>query len=193
LSPEENDICKTYKCDPKTGKWNSTPNCDDGLYCTIDECWNYGSFYECHHERVDCAGYISMKGYDCFFPICKEAIINGSGAFQCVRKLMNGAFIDICGNCLKDKSEESSESGNTVLLQCTEAPDEPLVVETIAAATIALIIIGAVIAGATLATTTVVGTRSLIKRARAARGQVAQSNPMYEGAETELTNPAYAG
>jgi len=64
-------------------------------------------------------------------------------------------------------------------------------VETLAAATIALIIIAAVVAGAAVTTSGVIGTKTLIAHARAAHNQSAQTNPLYEGADSEMMNPTY--
>jgi len=131
-----------------------------------------------------------MTGYDCFRPYCRE---NGD-TFKCVRKLLPNAYIDICGYCIKDKNQDSDESQEAAqFLSCTNAPPEPLTYETLAAASIAMIILGAVIAGGALTTSTVVGTKVLIQRAREARNLAAQCNPLFEGIETEMANPAFAG
>jgi len=192
---EELDICVTYSCDNTTGEWTWTPNCDDGLACTMDECWNYGSFYECHHDNVDCSLSLSMEGYDCFRPFCKENLTAGN--YKCIRKLLKDAFIDICGQCIRDNpyeedSNTTSSSQAGALVACTDAPAKPMMIETLAAATIGFIIIAAVIVGAAITTSSIIGTRTLIKRARASKNLAAQSNPLFEGAETELTNPTYA-
>jgi len=200
ISPPGDDLCMTYTCDPTTGNWTTTPNCDDGLYCTIDECWNYGTFYQCRHDPVECADYLSMKGYDCFRPFCKENETN----FRCVRKLLPNAYIDICGNCIQEKPEQqysvssdaadnTEESVDPNLIQCTGAPAKPMMVETLAAATIGLIIIAAIVAGAATTTSAIIGTKTLIARVKEANNMAAQCNPLFEGIETELTNPTYAG
>jgi len=183
-----NDICLNYECNPKTGRWSTSPRCDDGLACTLDSCWNYGTFYECHHVSIECN--ISMEGFDCFYPHCRET--GNSSLFKCVRKLLPNRYIDMCGNCLLDNPDEAGSDESQDFFTCTHAPDEPLIVETLAAATIALIIVGAVIAGAAVTTTSVLGTKALISRAREAYNQSAHNNPLFEGIETEMTNPAFA-
>jgi len=196
-APDNDDICYDPQCDPKTGTFSYVDLCDDGLYCTMDECWNYGDSIECHHENVDCSAKISMEGFECFVPACKEDRNNNN--YKCQRKLIPSAYIDVCGNCIRDlpigasSSVSAAESEENVLLTCTGAPPRPLMIESLAAATIALIIIGAVVAGGVLTTSTVIGTKTLIDRVREASNQSAQSNPLYEGAETELMNPTYAG
>jgi len=191
-----NDLCMIYTCDNATGDWSAKPACNDGLYCTEDECWNYGSFYECHFNPIDCGDTLEMEGYDCFRPVCKEQPMNQT--YRCVRKLLPNAYIDICGNCIKDnpdvfESGMSEEASENVLLTCTGAPPKPLMVEALAAGTIGLIIIGAVVVGAGLTTSSIMATKSLISRVKDASNQSAQSNPLFEGAETELQNPTYAG
>jgi len=199
LTEHGNDICQLYTCDDATGIWHATPRCDDGLYCTNDACVNYGSWHECRHQPVDCSASLNMEGFNCFLPYCKEY----ASEYRCVRKLKPHTLVDICGNCITDEvgdnveeegegQKQSSES-SAGLVDCTNSPPEPVYVEAAAAATIALIIVGAVIAGTAVATSTVIGTKSLIARAKAANNQVAQSNPLFEGAETELTNPAFIG
>jgi len=106
--------------------------------------------------------------------------------------LKNGVFIDVCGNCISNGDMASSASENA-FIECTDAPDQPLNKEGLAAASIALIVLGAVIIGAAVATSGVIGTKSLLDRARAARNQTAQNNPLFEGNETEMTNPTFAG
>jgi len=183
-----NDICLNYQCNPKTGVWSTTPKCDDGLACTIDSCKNYGTFYECHFVKIDCSN-ISMEGYDCFRPSCKEG--GNSTSYKCVRKLLPNAYIDVCGNCIKDDPEADSEASQGIFTACTLAPPEPFYVETLAAATIALIVVGAVIAGSAVTTSTVLGTKTLISRARDANNQSAHNNPLFEGADNEMTNPGF--
>jgi len=191
-TPDENDICKNYTCNSTTGIWTATPNCDDGLFCTIDECWNYGTSYQCHHENVDCAPRLNMTGYDCFQPFCKENALTNE--FKCIRKLRPNSYIDICGRCLKDNPDDvASNSTGDIFTNCAEAPPEPLTYEGLAAASIALIILGAIIAGGAVATSGVVGTKALISRAKDAKNLAAQCNPLFEGAETEMSNPGYAG
>jgi len=189
ISSPENDICFDYACDPETGNFSATPRCVDGLYCTTDDCWNYGSFYECHYDQVDCGEYINMAGYDCFLPACRE----DAETFRCVRKLLPNAYVDICGNCIKDWNYDESEAEEETFFVCTNAPPEPLTYETLAAASIAMIILGAILLGGAITTSGVIATKELVKRARAARNMAAQNNPLFEGVETEMANPAFSG
>jgi len=185
-----NDLCVDYTCDPKTGNWSMAPHCDDGLFCTIDECWNYVTSVECHHKNVDCGSRLNMDGYECFIPACKENPTNKT--YRCMRKLLSNAYIDICGKCIRNvPDEDDSEQSENNRVTCTGAPPKPIMVETLAAATIGLIIIAAIVAGAAITTSTVIGTKTLIDRVRAANNQSAVSNPLYEGADTELQNPTY--
>jgi len=190
-----NDLCMIYSCNSSDGEWSAVPRCNDGLYCTEDECWNYGSFYECHFNPIDCGDTLEMEGYDCFRPVCKEQAVNET--YRCVRKLLPHAYIDICGNCIKDNpnaaDSEESEGSTNVLLTCTGAPPKPLMVEALAAGTIGLIIIAAVVVGAALTTSSIMATKSLINRVKEASNQSASNNPLFEGIDTELQNPTYAG
>jgi len=185
-----NDLCLNYECDPETGIWSTSPKCNDGLACTVDTCWNYGTFYECHNVSVQCN--LTMDEFTCFYQACRET--GNSSEYKCVRKLLPNRYIDMCGNCLLDNPDEAGSDASNVdaFYKCTNAPDEPMMVETLAAATIALIIIGAVIAGAAVTTSSVLGTKALVKRARQANNQSAHNNPLFEGAENEMTNPAFA-
>jgi hypothetical protein len=185
-----NDLCMQYTCNPKTGNWTIAPQCDDGLFCTIDECWNYITFIECHHNTIDCSPKLRMEGYDCFVPACKENPTNQT--YRCTRKLLANAYIDICGVCIKNiPDEDASDESQNMRVSCTNAPPKPLMVESLAAATIGIIIIAAIVAGAAVTTSTVIGTKTLIERVRQANNQSAVSNPLYEGCETELSNPTY--
>jgi len=196
-APPGDDLCEIYTCDNSTGNWSIEPKCDDHLFCTIDECWNYGYMSECHHEPVECSNYLDMEGFKCFRPFCKE----NDNEFRCVRKLLPNAYVDVCGNCISENpydtedyySESHTDSGSDILLSCTHAPPKPIMVETLAAATIALIIVAAVIAGSIVGTSGVIGTKALIDFAKTAHNQSAQTNPLYEGAESEMMNPTYGG
>jgi len=183
VSPPGNDPCTNYTCDNETG-WSTVPKCDDGLSCTEDKCSVDGY---CRHLTINCYLEVNMSEYPCFRAECKEG-----STHSCVRKLKNGVFIDVCGNCISNGDMASSASENA-FIECTDAPDQPLNKEGLAAASIALIVLGAVIIGAAVATSGVIGTKSLLDRARAARNQTAQNNPLFEGNETEMTNPTFAG
>jgi hypothetical protein len=122
-----------------------------------------------------------------------------------VRKLIRNAYLDVCGRCIQEKVESNEQSTSSSFssldekekefdtTSCTGAPAKPILTEGLAAASIALIIIAAVIVGAAIAASSVMGTKTLINRARGAGNQSAHSNPLFEGNDTELTNPTYAG
>jgi len=118
-----------------------------------------------------------------------------------MRKLIKDAYVDICGNCIKQEVTDIAESemsssytqSSVDLLECTHAPPKPILTEGLAAASIALIILFAVIIGAGIAASSVIGTKTLIERAKGANNQSAHTNPLFEGNEAEMTNPAYVG
>jgi len=191
VPPPGNDPCLVYTCDNETGRWNHTKKCDDGLYCTNDQCSVYG---ECRNNPIRCGEELNMTGYPCFEARCKE----GEDKHKCVRKLIPNAYIDICGNCIKkdvvevqSSSDSTSSSEVNELVQCTGAPPRPMLTEGLAAAAIALIIIAAVVGGAGIAASGVITTKTLIDRARGASNQSAHSNPLFEDNEAEMTNPAF--
>jgi len=189
--PDDVDVCLEYSCDPNVGEWVTKKRCIDNSYCTQDECWNYGGFYECHNEPIDCSSELEMAGYDCFMPYCKEN--PEAKTHRCVRKLLPNAFVDICGNCILDNPFETDSQSHSedTLTVCTNSVPKPLMVEGLAAASIALIIVGAIVIGASITASGVFGTKTLIKYVKEASDQTAHSNPLYEGAENELVNPTY--
>jgi len=181
-----NDPCMITVCDPEKG-WVSTPKCDDGRFCTVDKCTVKG---ECRYTDVNCYSEINMTEYPCFRAICKE----GKGNYTCTRKKKDGVYIDVCGNCLRlEETGSSSDDLGDPTTDCANAPDEYIPKQELAAATIAMIILGAIIIGAAIGTTTVIGTKTLLEHARAANNQSAHSNPLFEGDQTEMNNPAFAG
>jgi len=189
-----NDPCIIYECNPSTGVWKHTEKCDDGLFCTNDRCSVKG---ECRNNPLRCSEEINMTGFPCFEARCKE----GENDHKCVRKLIPGAYIDICGNCIKkdvttvavsDSSSVSiSSESEDELVSCTGAPPRPILTEGLAAAAIALIIIAAVVGGAGITASGVITTKQLIARAKGASNQSAHSNPLFEDNEAEMTNPAF--
>jgi len=206
--PDGDDPCIIYTCDPATGNFSKKPKCDDGLFCTTNYCDAFG---ECIFEPISCEGNMSMEGYPCFEPYCKE----GVDSYKCVRKLLRNAYIDVCGNCIEEKKPEevvtssdastngnddnvivapsSSQSSSGVdLLECTGAPPRPIITEGLAAASVALIIIAAIVGGVGVAASGIIGTKVLIDRAKEADNQSAHSNPLYQNNETELQNPAFS-
>jgi len=186
-----NDPCSVFTCHPEDGTFTSEPKCKDGLFCTEDVCTVFG---ECKYPAVSCSE-LSMEGYSCFERRCKENVTGQR--YTCVRKLIVGAYIDVCGNCIMDEVDSkirgASSEEEVDLLQCTNAPPKPLLTEGLAAASIALIILAAVIIGAAVAASGVMGTKTLINRAKGANNQSAHSNPLFEESATEMTNPAFAG
>jgi len=180
------DPCFIYECNPEVG-WVPRPKCDDGLFCTSDTCTING---ECRHANVDCYLELNMSEYPCFRAVCKE----GEKEYKCARKKMEGVYIDLCGNCVREDGTEGS-SGESLVGEddCTVPEDEFIPKEQLAAATIAMIVLGAIIIGAAIASSTAIGTKALLDRARAANNQSAHSNPLFEGDQTEMNNPAFAG
>jgi len=193
-TPPGSDKCLIYTCDPANGIWKITEKCDDGLFCTNDRCSVYG---ECRNNPVRCSEELNMTGYPCFEARCKEA----EEKYKCVRKLIPGAYIDICGNCIKKDVNTVAESDSSSvsissesvdeLISCTGAPPRPILTEGLAAAAIALIIIAAVVGGAGITASGVITTKQLIARAKGASNQSAHSNPLFEDNEAEMTNPAF--
>jgi hypothetical protein len=183
-----NDPCQIYECYPEEG-WKSRPKCDDGLFCTADKCTVNG---ECRYTPVDCYLELNMSEYPCFRAVCKEDKKNSQ--YQCTRKKIEGVYIDMCGNCIReDGTEGSSDESLGEAENCGVPPDEYIPKKELAAATIAMIVLGAIIIGAAVASTTVLGTKALLERAREANNQSAHSNPLFEGDQTEMSNPAFAG
>jgi len=188
LSEEERDPCYNYTCDPETDEFVPVFKCDDGLYCTEDKCSVNGN---CKNIPISCYDELDMTNYPCFRAVCKEDYEKET--YRCVRKLRRGAYIDICGQCIReDGLYDDSGLDSLATTACTEAPDEPILKEGLAAASIALIIVGAILIGATITMSGIIGTKTLIERARAANNQTAVSNPLFEGNAAELNNPTYA-
>jgi len=186
---ENMDLCLNYTCDPKTGEFTNRTKCEDGIYCTEDQCTVFG---ECKYIPISCSKELDMTNYPCFQARCKEDL--QAKTYRCTRKLIQNAFIDVCGNCIIEgpKNENASSSSSEIdLLECAGAPAKPLLTEGLAAATIGLIILGAVVAGAAVTASSVAGAKTLIERSKNANNQSAHSNPLYENGENELSNPAY--
>jgi len=183
--PPDDDPCKIYSCDPTTGEYSYVPKCNDGIYCTEDKCTIDG---DCRFMAINCYLEIDMTDYPCFRAECRE----DSGNYRCMRKLRPGVFIDVCGNCIKEDGTSSSDEG-AAMTACTDAPEQPMTKEGLAAASIALIVLGAIVIGAAVAASGVLGTKTLLERAKAADNQSAHSNPLYEDTDTEMQNPGYSG
>jgi len=187
------DKCVIYTCNTSDDTWIESPKCDDGFACTEDKCSVDG---DCWTVDIDCYQYVNMTGYPCFRAACKEDSSSETG-YRCVRRLKMGAYIDICGRCIRESDAGSSEVEGSSIdkgdIACTDAPEEPIFKEGIAAASIAMIVLAAVIVGGALTTTSVIGTKTLLERARAANNQSAHSNPLFEDNAAEMTNPTFAG
>jgi von Willebrand factor type A domain. len=180
----ETDVCTNWTCDPETGLWNSTPKCTTELACKTAKCSIAGGGV-CSLVDVNCYGKVENLT-DCFQAICKEPK-------GCQKKLYDGAYVDICGECIRPDGLESGSVTESQETGCIDAPEEPLDTEGLAAAAIALIILGAIIIGAAVAASTVLGTKALLDRARGAANQSVVSNPLFEDSATEMSNPAFAG
>jgi len=195
LKKHEDDPCTDFTCntsdDDSDDPWIRSPHCNDGYACTEDKCSVDG---DCWTVDIDCYQEINMTDYPCFRASCKEDSTVEKG-YRCVRKLKNGAYIDVCGRCIREGDAGSSEDTNEEkdALKCTLAPEEPMIKEGIAAASVAMIVLGAVIIGGAIATTGVIGTKTLLERARAANNQSAHSNPLFEDNAAEMNNPTFSG
>jgi len=197
IEPSGSDDCMIYSCDNDTGDWKESPKCDDGIFCTENVCTIFG---ECKYPNITCSE-LPMEGYSCFERRCKEDPENSN--YKCYRKLIRNAYVDICGQCITEEDEEgsnsndlsslSSSSSGDQLVNCANAPPRPLLTEGLAAASIALIILAAIVVGAAVTASGVMGTKTLISRAKSANNTSAHTNPLFETAETEMTNPAFAG
>jgi len=197
IEPSGSDDCMIYSCDNDTGDWKESPKCDDGIFCTENVCTIFG---ECKYPNITCSE-LPMEGYSCFERRCKEDPENSN--YKCYRKLIRNAYVDICGQCITEEDEEgsnsndlsslSSSSSGDQLVNCANAPPRPLLTEGLAAASIALIILAAIVIGAAVTASGVMGTKTLISRAKSANNTSAHTNPLFETAETEMTNPAFAG
>jgi len=193
---DNDDPCLNHTCDPKTGKFTHVFKCDDGLYCTDNRCTVDGT---CRYDEIRCSEELDMEGFACFEARCKEDRDNKKHV--CMRKLIKDAYVDVCGNCIKEEVNDVAESemssslshSSIDLLECTHAPPKPILTEGLAAASIALIILFAILIGAGIAASGVIGTKTLIERAKGANNQSAHTNPLFEGNEAEMTNPAFVG
>jgi len=179
----DSDNCTVYVCDPVTG-WNAMPKCTTDKACKVARC-SPANGGVCREADISCKGKVNITN-KCFQAICKEPK-------GCQKKLYDGAYVDICGQCIRADdlgSDSITESQETA---CIEAPEQPMDPDGLAAAAVALIVLLAVIIGAAVAVSTVLGTKALIDRARGAQNQSVVSNPLFEDSQTEMSNPAFAG
>lgn len=183
-NPLGNDPCMLYTCNKSTGEWTEAFKCDDGKRCTQDICTPKG---ECMHPPVVCD--LDMAGYVCFYPACSERRF-------CYRKLLTNVYVDICGNCVGDGSNDTSSysfATEEADAACLEGKGAAIVPAAITAGAVAGIVVAVVIVLVALTVSGVFGTKELIRRANAAGSDSAHTNPLYEGNENELENPMYAG
>jgi Mg-chelatase subunit ChlD len=180
------DQLECVVCDPKTGVFSFT--CDDGLFCTNDECAVGGT---CRHSEVKCYDILNMstknpKDY-CFQPECEEK----SDKYQCKRKKKAGTYIDLCGRCVDENGVPFGSEGSESDEECNVPDEDVTLKEPLAAATIAMIVIGAILIGAAVAMSSILGTKALLERAKAANNQSAHSNPLFEDNGKEMANPTF--
>jgi len=185
----EDDKCLACDCVPETGDFEIHEKCVSGDNCTIDSCDIDGV---CTFAKVECDNYINMTGFDCFSSKCRADSTTSTG-FKCYRKLFPGAYIDICGECIKPSTGESSseDSSADAMTKCTGAPPRPILKEGLAAATIALIVIFAVVIGVALAASGAYTTTVLVNRARQAMSTNVVSNPMFEDNKEVFYNEGF--
>lgn len=178
------DDCTIWTCDAEKG-WTPAPKCTTELACKTARCSVVGGGV-CSLADVTCSAKALNITSPCFQAICKEPK-------GCQKKLYEGAYVDICGECVRPDGLVSSSVTESQETGCIDAPEEPLDTEGLAAAAVALIVIGAIIIGAAVAASTVLGTKALLDRARGAANQSVVSNPLFEDSQTEMSNPAFAG
>ena len=182
--PPSSDPCMLYTCDMETGVWTEASKCDDGILCTDDRCSYDGT---CTNLPTDCPD-LSMVGFTCFAPACNERR-------GCYRKLYANAYVDICGNCIREDvtadpnaTVTSSEEDN-----CMDGMGNNSLQPALTTAAVVGIVLVAIVVGIALTVSGVFGTKELVKRAQGAQNQSAHSNPLYETDEQEMTNPAFLG
>ena len=179
----ENETCTLYFCNASepddTKRWTTRGRCDDSDFCTLDTCDEETG--NCTHAPNMCQE-LDMEGYVCFVRKCV------SNQNRCMRRLVSGAYIDICGNCITaDKLDASSYDTD----ECLDGMGVNPVVAGIAGGVAAAIAIAVVVAVAGVTAGSIYGTRELMKRARNAADQGAQMNPLYEDSKHEASNPFY--
>ena len=129
-----------------------------------------------------------MTAYPCFAPACNERR-------GCYRKLYANAYVDICGNCIREdvNDEESSSITEDVDDSCLNGMGNDSLQPALTTAAVVGIVLVAIVVGIALTVSGVFGTKELVKRAQGAQNQSAHSNPLYETDEQEMTNPAFLG
>ena len=182
--PPESDICSNYTCNNETGEWTVVPKCEDNIVCTDDRCSYDG---KCTNLPTDCPN-LDMTAYPCFAPACNERR-------GCYRKLYANAYVDICGNCIREdvNDEASSSITEDVDDSCLNGMGNDSLQPALTTAAVVGIVLVAIVVGIALTVSGVFGTKELVKRAQGAQNQSAHSNPLYETDEQEMTNPAFLG
>ena len=179
----QNETCMLYFCDPsepdETKRWTMRGKCDDDNFCTIDTC--DPSTGECSYRPNNCEE-LTLEGYVCFTRKCMK------NKNKCMRRLVDGAYIDICGNCISAENANASSYDETV---CLDGIGVNPVVAGVAGGVVAAVVVAVVVAVAGVTAGSIYGTKELMKRARNAADQGAQMNPLYEDSKHEATNPFY--
>jgi len=180
----ELDACVEYTCGDDD-MWVASPKCPQTKVCKISRC-SYEDGGSCYEVDYDCHGKVKIPN-KCFEPACREP--DG-----CYKKQYRGAYFDVCGNCISDMPDFSeSEVESVIDPECALTSEEEIHTEGLAAAAIALIVIGCILIGAAVSLSGVVGTKALLDRAHNAADQAVVSNPLFEGSQTEMANPAFVG
>ena len=179
----QNETCTLFFCNASepddVKRWTSRGKCDDSDFCTIDTCDEETG--ECFHRPNTCED-LSLEGFVCFVRKCV------STQSRCMRRLVAGAYIDICGNCITaDQANASSYDEE----ECLDGMGVNPVVAGIAGGVAAAIAVAVVVAVAGVTAGSIYGTKELMKRARNAADQGAQMNPLYEDSKHEASNPFY--
>ena len=181
--PPSSDPCMIYTCDNETGVWTEVAKCDDGVRCTDDRCSYDG---KCTNLPTDCPE-LSMVDYPCFAPACTERR-------GCYRKLYANAYVDICGNCIREDMDDMSTSvTQSEEESCLDGMGNNSLQPALTTAAVVGIVLVAIVVGIALTVSGVFGTKELVKRAQSAQNTSAHSNPLYENDEQEMTNPAFIG
>lgn len=183
-NPLGNDPCMKYSCNAKTGEWTEEFKCNDGKRCTEDICTPRG---ECMYPAVVCD--INMENFVCFYPACSERRF-------CYRKLLTNVYVDICGNCVSDGTNDTSSFSflnDEADATCMDGQGAAILPSAITAGAVAGIVLAVVIVLVALTVSGVFGTKELIRRANAASTDSAHTNPLYEGNGNEMENPIYTG
>jgi len=176
---DDSNPCTDDYCNETTGCLH-TPKCNDGLGCTVDSCLRDGT---CMFVPLVC--HLDTSEDTCFTNVCTETR-------GCIRKTLDSAFVDVCGNCIKTYGEDPYVwNSSNVMTVCVAAMTWPTFAATMTAAAAVGIILAALLAALIVALSSIFGTREIIRRAKEAQDQAAHNNPLYQDSGRELTNPTY--